>query len=89
MLRSFDLIKLLVVHGASVNGRDARGRPALMLAVQCGQSAIVTLLLTYGGDAWIKDSAGLSAIDYAGQLSNKNILHALVAYAQPYKSAGH
>ena len=48
----------LIEHGADVNARDAAGTPALMLAAQQGQTALVKLLLDRGADVQATDRDG-------------------------------
>ena len=49
------------------------GQTALMFAALTGQADMVTLLLTHGADAHVKDSRGKTAQDYAGQGSHPEI----------------
>ena len=49
------------------------GQTALMFAALTGQTDMVTLLLTHGADAQMKDSRGKTAQDYAGQGNHPEI----------------
>ncbi len=55
------------------------GQTALMLAAQSGQTDLVTLLLTHKADIHLKDSRGKTALDYAAQNHQDNIVQVLKA----------
>mmetsp|Transcript_38618 Transcript_38618/g.97227 ORF Transcript_38618/g.97227 Transcript_38618/m.97227 type:complete len:1150 (-) Transcript_38618:172-3621(-) len=58
------LVQDLILHGADVRERDAKGRSMLRLAAAAGHAAVVSVLLTYGG--------------MAGTRESKPVLHAVV-----------
>lgn len=60
-----------------MNGADARGRTALMIAAQRGDAALVRLLLDAGADTRRTDHDGLRAIDLAQQAGHTDLLPAL------------
>ena len=54
--------------GADVNSpaaRDPRGRPALLVAIQTGNTSFVKAILDAGGDQTASDAAGNTALHYA------------------------
>ncbi len=55
----------LLDHGAHINAQDTKGMSALMHAGEWGHSDVFELLLTRGGDPFVIDDNGMSAIDYA------------------------
>ena len=63
-----------LAQGADVNGTDARGRSALMLAAQRGDAPLVRLLLDAGADPQRTDRDGLRAADLAQQAGHAALL---------------
>jgi len=56
-----EMMRLLLGHGADVNGRDDRGRTALMVAAGSDDVDMVELLLSKGADVNLKDNDGFTA----------------------------
>jgi ankyrin repeat protein len=61
-----DIAVALVSAGAEVNARDEAGTPALMLAAQRGQAALVRLLLARGADVRATDRQGNTILNVSG-----------------------
>ncbi|MBS0578587.1 MAG: ankyrin repeat domain-containing protein [Proteobacteria bacterium] len=76
---SGDLGMLRELHagGADLNGQDAAGRTALMIATLHGHSAAVAALLAYGADPNIVDASGESPLDAALAADESEIISAL------------
>jgi ankyrin repeat protein len=79
-----DAVKLLLDHGADVNGRDEDGDTALLLA--CGVSnfarpgpEIVKLLLAYHADVNAKDKRGTTPLIAAARHGRLDIVRLLLA----------
>ncbi len=59
------LVKRLILHEASVNAADSRGRTPLMAAARRGWAKVVRTLLEAGADAKAQDFDGRTAINHA------------------------
>jgi uncharacterized protein len=59
-------MKTLLGSGADINGRGRYGMTALIVAVGCGQREAVRVLLEHKADTRVKDTLGLTYLDYAG-----------------------
>jgi len=57
-----EIAKLLIEHGANVNGRTKEGKTALMIAAAKGSSELVGLLIDKGADVNASDHAGFTAL---------------------------
>ena len=66
-----ELIKTLVDAGAHVNAIDVRGMSPLMLATANDHQdpEVISLLLSHGADAQLKDDKGFSASDWSRRFS--------------------
>lgn len=58
-------VRVLLRNGADVDGLDANGQTALMVAAQHGEAECVRHLLEAGANRTLKDRAGKTALDYA------------------------
>lgn len=58
-------VRVLLRNGADVDGLDANGQTALMVAAQHGEAECVRLLLEAGANRTLKDRSGKTALDYA------------------------
>ncbi|KAA3681063.1 uncharacterized protein DEA37_0013431 [Paragonimus westermani] len=73
--------RLVQMHNAPVNQRDADGSTALMAATEHNRSNVVRILLCQSGtDAGLKDNDGYTALDIA--LARKHHEIALMLYAK-------
>jgi ankyrin repeat protein len=69
-----DIIKTLIVSGASVNACNYRGQTPLHFAVAYDNIEIVQLLTEFGADYFAKDNDGYMPIDYAKFYQSQNVL---------------
>jgi hypothetical protein len=67
-------VQSLLAQGVPVNARDSLGRTPLMVAVLGGHQSLVVALMDAGGDADLRDNAGLSAADHAMQAGHADWL---------------
>jgi len=70
-------VRLLLEHGARVNGTLQRGQTALMVASHNGHTEVVRLLLSRGADV-DSESDGETALIWAKQQGNTDIADLLV-----------
>ena len=73
-------VQSLLEQGADANVRDARGYPALTLAVAGRFSAIAEMLLRAGADANGKLGTGTTALHFAASSGQADIARMLIAY---------
>ncbi|MFJ7974526.1 M48 family metallopeptidase [Peribacillus sp. NPDC096379] len=71
---NYEIAKLLLEKGATVDLVDSYDTTPLNFAAYMGNIKLVTLLLEYGADPTKKDLDGLSAIDYAKDSNNKELI---------------
>jgi len=78
-------IGALLAKGLAIDGADAKGRTALMLAAQQGRAEAVRLLLAKGANASARDKSGFTAWGLATFLPSGHRSHeaALKALPQP------
>ncbi len=62
---------------ANANFKDATGTPAIIIAIERGDTEIVNQLILQGADPNIKDSSGLTPLMHAVKKNNKNIVELL------------
>lgn len=67
-----DVMKLLLDNAAYIDAESPNGSTPLMMAAMYGNAAAVKLLLDAGADATLKNSIGLSAIDFALKADRKD-----------------
>ena len=60
-------VRELVKLGHDINSRDSKGSTALIIAARMNRTRICQVLLDLGGDPFIKNFAGLDALDEAEQ----------------------
>lgn len=77
-----DIVEVLVNHGADLNVISKDGQPPLVLAVGNGNETICRLLVEYGADPLIKDSMGMSALDYARLFKKDRLVSLFEKYVQ-------
>ena len=75
---NFDMVKLLVNHGAKVNVSDRDGITPLMRAVTLRDLHMVQLLLDAGAQINVKDNRGHTALTHAVLRSDAPILRLLI-----------
>ena len=75
---NFDMVKLLVNHGAKVNVSDRDGITPLMRAVTLRDLRMVQLLLDAGAQINVKDNRGHTALTHAVLRSDAPILRLLI-----------
>ena len=68
----FEIVRLLIAHGADVNSHNASGS-ALMWAVDSGNAELVHYLLKCGADARWKNALQSTALDLAEDQSRTEI----------------
>ena len=74
---------LLVLHGANLGLVDSSGRTSLHCAAAAGHSAILKLLLDFGGDVFIEqmNDVGMSCLHLAIQNNRLECVRALLEFA--------
>ncbi len=70
-------VEMLLAGGLAVDGQDAEGNTALMLAVQAKRPAVVTILKRYSASLDLKNRAGLTVRDMAAKIADPEINRAL------------
>jgi ankyrin repeat protein len=79
-----ELVRALVVRGASINARNVRGGSALMYAATSGDEASVALLLARGAEVNARARNGWTALTLASARGFDNIVTTLLAHgAEP------
>jgi hypothetical protein len=77
-----DIVRILVEKNANLNTISRDGQPVLVLAVGTGNTEICRMLAEGGADPKIKDSMGMSALEYAELFKNDSLTALLKKYAQ-------
>lgn len=74
-----ELVHAIINAGGEVNIRDSYGNNALWTAVfnARGNYELVKLILENGGDAFTKNKAGRSPLDFANQIGNNDLVKLL------------
>jgi uncharacterized protein len=81
-----DDVRRLLAEGAQVNGRDARGRTALLVATIHNRVEVARVLIAAGADVNAKDSAQDSPFLYAGAEGRLDILRMTLAAGADLRS---
>lgn len=71
--QNFEIVKLLLKHGASINATDSLGNTALMIASTGSKLNIVKVLIRHGASLNHRNKKGLNARDFAIRSHNKAI----------------
>lgn len=77
MNNSTVIIHLIENNYYAVNDYDENMSTALTVAAKCNKSAIIKLLLNYGANATLKDAYDKTALDYAIENGNEEIIELL------------
>ncbi len=65
--------------GESLEMKDSRGRPAMILAVEHGHAALASALLAKGADIEAKDDEGKSSLIFAAEHGRVSLIKFLLA----------
>jgi len=77
-----DIVKLLVDHSAYIDAGSPNGTTPLMMAARGGHISTVKLLLDSGADLNVKNQLGLTALDFAKQYKEPDVVEGLTARMQ-------
>jgi ankyrin repeat protein len=72
-----DCVKELIKHGADVNAKNIDGDTPFTNSATWGAVKVVRYLLSHSADPMLRDGAGLTALDLAGQHGHKHIAELL------------
>lgn len=76
--RNFDLVDILLHHGAHVDIQNNNGSTALMMASRARTDDLVTLLISYGANLHLKDINHNTALHYASTKGCSDIVKRLI-----------
>jgi uncharacterized protein len=74
-----DVVKLLLDHSAYIDAGSPNGTTPLMMAARGGHVSTVKLLLDSGADLNVKNQLGLTALDFAKQYKEPDVVDGLTA----------
>lgn len=74
---NIEIAKLLLEHKATINAQNEQGTTPLIFAVQGNNVSLVSLLVTSGANKEMKEKSGRTAMDYAKEKQNQEILDIL------------
>src|SRR5579864_685044 len=77
-----DIVKLLLDHSAYVDAGSPNGTTPLMMAARGGHVSTVKLLLDNGADMNVKNQIGMTALDFAKQYKEPDVIEGLTARMQ-------
>jgi ankyrin repeat protein len=77
-----DIVKLLLNYSAYVDAGSPNGTTPLMMAARGGHISTVKLLLDGGADMNVKNQIGLTALDFAKQYKEPDVVEGLTARMQ-------
>lgn len=77
-----DIVKLLLDHDAYIDAGSPNGTTPLMMAARGGHVSTVKLLLDSGADLNVKNQIGLTALDFAKQYKEPDVVEGLTARMQ-------
>jgi len=82
------IIRLLLDNHAYIDAASPNGSTPLMMAARYGTDEAVKLLLGAGADPVLKNSLGLSAIDFARQVQREDIVQVIAAAMRAQQPKG-
>jgi ankyrin repeat protein len=82
-----NVAKILIHHGANVNGMDKEAKTVLMNAALNGFEALVKLLVKKGAIVNQKSDYGKTALDFARSFEHENVVKFLHDQVEMLKSA--
>jgi ankyrin repeat protein len=82
------VMALLLDHHAYIDAASPNGSTPLMMASMYGTTAAVKLLLEAGADPNLKNSLGLTAIDFARRSNQTDSIEVIAAFVRARKPAG-
>lgn len=82
------VIRLLLDNHAYIDAASPNGSTPLMMASMYGSASAVKVLLEAGADPTLKNSLGLSAIDFARQANRTDSIELIAAFVRARKPAG-
>jgi ankyrin repeat protein len=74
-----EVMKLLLANSAYIDAASPNGSTPLMMAAMYGNDAAVRLLLEAGADPSLKNSLGLTAIDFAQRAERKDAVNLIAS----------
>ncbi|MGF6599717.1 ankyrin repeat protein [Paraburkholderia sp. GAS448] len=77
-----EIVKLLLDHSAYVDAGSPNGTTPLMMAARGGHVSTVKLLLDNGADMNVKNQIGMTALDFAKQYKEPDVIEGLTARMQ-------
>lgn len=77
--QSPEIVALLLDHAAYIDAESPNGSTPLMMAARYGNPKSVTVLLDGGADPSLRNTKGLSAIDFANGVSRTDVAEAIAA----------
>jgi ankyrin repeat protein len=83
-----EIIKLLLVHHAYIDAASPNGSTPLMMAAMYGTPSAVKLFLDAGADVTLKNSLGLTAVDFALKANRTESVDILAASIRARNSKG-
>jgi ankyrin repeat protein len=86
--KNIRITDLLLTHYPKLNARNSAGATALIAAVEAGNNQVAATLIRNGADAGTKDKKHKTAIDYAKQANNIEIVGLLDGSANSSASQG-
>lgn len=76
---SADMVALLLDHSAYIDAESPNGSTPLMMAARYGNPKSVAVLLEGGADPGLRNSKGLSAIDFANSANRADVAETIAA----------
>jgi len=77
--QSPEIVALLLDHAAYIDAESPNGSTPLMMAARYGNAKSVAVLLDGGADPGLRNTKGLSAIDFANSVSRADVAETIAA----------